>query len=88
MLTIQPYYALVILEHTAVATSECVDEMVSWDKSNGILFDPKKAEVMHFPQARLQVSPSIYHRETEKRPKAAMRCFWPETYGRKARTAT
>jgi hypothetical protein len=47
--------------------------MVRWGAANGVSFDPKKAEVMHFSRSKLETAPAIRHGDVEKHPEAAMR---------------
>ncbi|RKK09713.1 hypothetical protein BFJ65_g16158 [Fusarium oxysporum f. sp. cepae] len=61
------------VEETAAAASRSVEEMVRWGAANGVSFDPKKTEVMHFSQSKLETAPAIRHGDVEKHPEAAMR---------------
>ncbi|KAG6990159.1 hypothetical protein FocnCong_v020007 [Fusarium oxysporum f. sp. conglutinans] len=47
--------------------------MVRWGAANGVSFDPKKTEVMHFSRSKLETAPAIRHGDVEKHPEAAMR---------------
>ncbi|RKK71559.1 hypothetical protein BFJ68_g18333, partial [Fusarium oxysporum] len=47
--------------------------MVRWGAANGVSFDPKKTEVMHFSRSKLGTTPAIRHGDFEKHPEAAMR---------------
>ncbi|KAG6989555.1 putative RNA-directed DNA polymerase from transposon BS [Fusarium oxysporum f. sp. conglutinans] len=44
------------VEETAAAASRSVEEMVRWGAANGVSFDPKKTEVMHFSRSKLETS--------------------------------
>jgi ribonuclease HI len=59
-------------ETTAMASSS-VDEMVRWGAANGVSFDPKKTEVMHFSRSKLRTSPVVHHGGVEKHPESALR---------------
>jgi hypothetical protein len=48
--------------------------MVRWGAANGVSFDPKKTEVMHFSRSKLETAPTILHGNVEKHPEAAIRC--------------
>ncbi|KAK7592656.1 hypothetical protein V3481_007266 [Fusarium oxysporum f. sp. vasinfectum] len=61
------------VEETAAAASRSVEEMVRWGAANGVSFDPKKTEVMHFSRSKLETAPAIRHGDVEKHPEAAMR---------------
>ncbi|KAH7464077.1 hypothetical protein FOMA001_g17794 [Fusarium oxysporum f. sp. matthiolae] len=61
------------VEETAAAASRSVEEMVRWGAANGVSFDPKKTEVMHFSRSKLKTTPAIRHGDVEKHPEAAMR---------------
>ncbi|RKK66015.1 hypothetical protein BFJ69_g15774 [Fusarium oxysporum] len=47
--------------------------MVRWGAANGVSFDPKKTEVMHFSRSKLETAAVIRHGNVEKHPEAAMR---------------
>ncbi|EMT73953.1 hypothetical protein FOC4_g10000224 [Fusarium odoratissimum] len=47
------------VEETAAAASRSVEEMVRWGAANGVSFDPKKTEVMHFSRSKLETAPAI-----------------------------
>ncbi|RKK55616.1 hypothetical protein BFJ69_g17700 [Fusarium oxysporum] len=47
--------------------------MVRWGAANGVSFDPKKTEGMHFSRSKLETAPAIRHGDVEKHPEAAMR---------------
>ncbi|KAF5721341.1 reverse transcriptase domain-containing protein, partial [Fusarium mundagurra] len=59
-------------ETTAMASSS-VDEMVRWGAANGVSFDPKKTEVMHFSRSKLRNAPAVRHGDVEKHPETALR---------------
>jgi ribonuclease HI len=61
------------VEETAAAASRSVEEMVRWGAANGVSFDPKKTEVMHFSRSKLETAPAVRHGDVEKHPEAAMR---------------
>ncbi|KAL9572136.1 hypothetical protein ACKAV7_003714 [Fusarium commune] len=61
------------VEETAAAASRSVEEMVRWGAANGVSFDPKKTEVMHFSRNKPETAPAIRHGDVEKHPEAAMR---------------
>ncbi|RKK08478.1 hypothetical protein BFJ66_g17778 [Fusarium oxysporum f. sp. cepae] len=61
------------VEETSAAASRSVEEMVRWGAANGVSFDPKKTEVMHFSRSKLGTTPAIRHGDFEKHPEAAMR---------------
>nr|CEG03719.1 unnamed protein product [Fusarium acuminatum CS5907] len=53
--------------------SSSVDEMVRWGALNGVSFDPKKTEVMHFSRGKLRTAPAVRHGASEKHPEPALR---------------
>ncbi|KAM5528617.1 reverse transcriptase RNaseH [Fusarium oxysporum f. sp. phaseoli] len=59
-------------------TSSAIDEMVHWGATNGVSFDPKKTEVMHFSPRKLMTAPAVRHGDIEKHPKSDLRglCIW------------
>ncbi|KID83219.1 reverse transcriptase [Metarhizium guizhouense ARSEF 977] len=61
------------LEETSRTASEYLQELVNWGAANGISFDPKKTEVMHFSPRRRETEPPVRHGDVEKQPEAAMR---------------
>ncbi|KFG77534.1 hypothetical protein MANI_024396 [Metarhizium anisopliae] len=61
------------LEETSQTASEYLQELVNWGAANGISFDPKKTEVMHFSPRRRKTEPPVRHGDVEKQPEAAMR---------------
>jgi hypothetical protein len=42
--------------------------MVHWGATNGVSFDPKKTEVMHFSPRKLMTAPAVRHGDIEKHP--------------------
>jgi hypothetical protein len=61
------------LEETAAKASQHVEELVAWGAANGIIFDPKKTEIMHFSRNHIRDAPSIFHGDVEKKPDKALR---------------
>ena len=59
-------------ESTAMASS-AIAEMVRWGAENGVSFDPKKTEVMHFSRSKLRTAPAVRHGDVEKHPESALR---------------
>lgn len=59
-------------ETTAIASSS-LDEMVRWGAANGVSFDPKKTEVMHFSRSKLRTTPAVRYGNVEKHPEVALR---------------
>jgi ribonuclease HI len=59
-------------ETTAMASSS-IDEMVRWGATNGVSFDSKKTEVMHFSRSKLRTAPAVRHGDIEKHPEPALR---------------
>ncbi|KAF4460560.1 reverse transcriptase [Fusarium albosuccineum] len=59
-------------ESTAMA-SRSIAEMVRWGAENGVSFDPKKTEVMHFSRSKLRTAPAVRHGDVEKHPKPGLR---------------
>jgi hypothetical protein len=53
--------------------SNSINEMVRWGAANGVSFDPKKTEVMHFSRGKLKIAPAVRHGEVEKYPEPALR---------------
>ncbi|RKL08564.1 hypothetical protein BFJ70_g16779 [Fusarium oxysporum] len=53
--------------------SSSIDEMVRWGAANGVSFDPKKTEVMHFSCSKFRTAPAVRHGDVEKHPEAALR---------------
>ncbi|KAM5344599.1 hypothetical protein ACJ41O_013134 [Fusarium nematophilum] len=61
------------LDETATAASGYIQELIDWGNENGISFDPKKTEVIHFSRKTPAIAPPIQHGDSEKRPEKAMR---------------
>jgi hypothetical protein len=61
-----------IVDGTTAAASASIDEMVRWGAANGVLFDPKKTEVMHFSHSKLRTTPAVCHGDIEKHPEPAL----------------
>ncbi|RKK42613.1 hypothetical protein BFJ69_g18392, partial [Fusarium oxysporum] len=59
-------------ETTAMASSS-IEEMVRWGAANGVSFDTKKTEVMHFSRRTLRTAPAVRHGDVEKHPESALR---------------
>ncbi|RKK35990.1 hypothetical protein BFJ67_g13012, partial [Fusarium oxysporum f. sp. cepae] len=59
-------------ETTAMASSS-IAEMVRWGAANGVSFDTKKTEVMHFFRSKLRTAPAVRHGDVEKHPESALR---------------
>ncbi|RKK55869.1 hypothetical protein BFJ69_g17692, partial [Fusarium oxysporum] len=59
-------------ETTAMASSS-IAEMVRWGAANGVSFDTKKTEVMHFSRSKLRTAPAVRHGDAEKHPESALR---------------
>ncbi|KAH7471133.1 hypothetical protein FOMA001_g13258 [Fusarium oxysporum f. sp. matthiolae] len=60
-------------EETSIMASSSIDEMVRWGAANGVSFDPKKTEVMHFSRSKLRTTPAVRHGDVEKHPELALR---------------
>ncbi|KAI7767322.1 hypothetical protein LZL87_013837 [Fusarium oxysporum] len=52
--------------------SSSIDEMMRWVATNGVSFDSKKTEVMHFSRSKLRAAPSVCHGDIEKYPESAL----------------
>ncbi|CVL09069.1 related to reverse transcriptase [Fusarium mangiferae] len=61
------------IDETTAIASGSIDEMVRWGAANGVSFDPKKTEVMHFSRSKLRTTPAIRHGDVEKHPESALR---------------
>lgn len=61
------------LEETAAKASQYVEELVAWGTTNGITFDPKKTEIMHFSRSHIRDTPLIFHGDVEKKSDKALR---------------
>ncbi|KAJ3455531.1 hypothetical protein MRS44_017013 [Fusarium solani] len=59
-------------ESTAMASS-AIAEMVRWGAENGVSFDPKKTEAMHFSRSKLRTAPAVRHGDVKKHPESALR---------------
>ncbi|KAL9572092.1 hypothetical protein ACKAV7_003809 [Fusarium commune] len=53
--------------------SRAIDEMVRWGATNGVSFDSKKTEVMHFSRSKLRTALAVCHGDIEKHPEPALR---------------
>jgi hypothetical protein len=53
--------------------SSAIDEMVRWGTANGVSFDSKKTEIMHFSRSKLRIAPAIRHSDVVKHPESALR---------------
>jgi hypothetical protein len=53
--------------------SSSIAEMVRWGAANGVSFDTKKTEVMHFSRSKLRTAPAVRHGDAEKHPESALR---------------
>ncbi|RKK27131.1 hypothetical protein BFJ67_g16296 [Fusarium oxysporum f. sp. cepae] len=47
------------VDETAAMASRAIDEMVRWGATNGVSFDSKKTEVMHFSRSKLRTAPAV-----------------------------
>ncbi|RKK22217.1 hypothetical protein BFJ66_g12393 [Fusarium oxysporum f. sp. cepae] len=61
------------VDETAAMASRAIDEMVRWGATNGVSFDSKKTEVMHFSRSKLRTAPAVRHGDIEKHPESALR---------------
>ncbi|PNP55723.1 hypothetical protein FNYG_15459 [Fusarium nygamai] len=61
------------VEETSTIASNSIDEMARWGAANGVSFDPKKTEVMHFSRSKLRTAPAVRHGGVEKHPESALR---------------
>ncbi|CZR35886.1 uncharacterized protein FPRO_17006 [Fusarium proliferatum ET1] len=61
------------IDETTATASSSIGEMVRWGAANGVSFDPKKTEVMHFSRSKLRTTPAIRHGDVEKHPEPAIR---------------
>ncbi|EGU73169.1 hypothetical protein FOXB_16322, partial [Fusarium oxysporum f. sp. conglutinans Fo5176] len=46
------------VDEATAAASGSIDEMVRWSAANGVSFDPKTTEVMHFSRSKLRTAPA------------------------------
>jgi hypothetical protein len=53
--------------------SGSIREMVCWGAANGVSFDTKKTEVMHFSRSKLRTAPGVRHGDVVKHPEPALR---------------
>ncbi|RKK61792.1 hypothetical protein BFJ69_g17090 [Fusarium oxysporum] len=61
------------VDEATAAASGSIDEMVRWSAANGVSFDPKTTEVMHFSRSKLRTAPAVRHGDIEKHPESALR---------------
>jgi hypothetical protein len=61
------------VDETTAAASASIDEMVRWGMANGVSFDPKNTEVMHFSRSKLRTSPAVHRGDVETYPEPALR---------------
>lgn len=61
------------IEETAAEASKLIQELIAWGAANGIVFNPKKTEVMHFSRSGTISALPIRHGTIEKRPESALR---------------
>ncbi|KAL9563899.1 hypothetical protein ACKAV7_011934 [Fusarium commune] len=61
------------VDETTAMASGAIDEMVRWGATNGVSFDSKKTEVMHFSRSKLRAAPAVHHGDIEKHPESALR---------------
>ncbi|KAM6513286.1 hypothetical protein FALCPG4_18932 [Fusarium falciforme] len=61
------------VDESAAMASSAIAEMVRWGAENGVSFDPKKTEVMHFSRGKLRTAPAVRHGDVEKHPESALR---------------
>ncbi|RKK75288.1 hypothetical protein BFJ68_g18117, partial [Fusarium oxysporum] len=61
------------LDETTAMASSSIAEMVRWGAANGVSFDTKKTEVMHFSRSKLRTAPAVRHGDAEKHPESALR---------------
>ncbi|RYC80080.1 hypothetical protein BFJ63_vAg17035 [Fusarium oxysporum f. sp. narcissi] len=61
------------VDETTAMASGAIDEMVRWGATNGVSFDSKKTEVMHFSRSKLRTAPAVRHGDIEKHPEPALR---------------
>ncbi|RKK31824.1 hypothetical protein BFJ69_g18783, partial [Fusarium oxysporum] len=46
------------VDETAAMASRAIDEMVRWGAANGVSFDSRKTEVMHFSRSKPRTAPA------------------------------
>ncbi|TKW60303.1 MAG: hypothetical protein DI628_08940 [Blastochloris viridis] len=61
------------VDESSAMASSAITEMVGWGAENGVSFDPKKTEVMHFSRGKLRTTPAVSHGDVEKHPEPALR---------------
>ncbi|RKK06913.1 hypothetical protein BFJ67_g18326, partial [Fusarium oxysporum f. sp. cepae] len=61
------------VDETSAMASSSIAEMVRWGAENGVSFDTKKTEVMHFSRSKLRTAPAVRHGDVEKHPEPALR---------------
>ncbi|KAL7758307.1 hypothetical protein ACKLNR_012834 [Fusarium oxysporum f. sp. zingiberi] len=61
------------VDETSAMASRSIAEMVRWGAENGVSFDTKKTEVMHFSRSKLRTAPAVRHGDAEKYPEPALR---------------
>ncbi|KAF6515167.1 hypothetical protein HZS61_005073 [Fusarium oxysporum f. sp. conglutinans] len=61
------------VDETSAMASRSIAEMVRWGAENGVSFDTKKTEVMHFSRSKLRTAPAVRHGDVEKYPEPALR---------------
>ncbi|KAJ0128294.1 Uncharacterized protein HZ326_28607 [Fusarium oxysporum f. sp. albedinis] len=61
------------VDESSAMASSAITEMVGWGAENGVSFDPKKTEVMHFSRSKLRTAPAVRHGDVEKHPEPALR---------------
>ena len=61
------------VDETAAMASSSIDEMMRWGATNGVSFDSKKTEVMHFSRNKLRTALAVRHGDIEKHPEPALR---------------
>jgi ribonuclease HI len=61
------------VDETSAMASSSIAEMVRWGAENGVSFDTKKTEVMHFSRSKLRTAPAVRHGDVEKYPEPALR---------------
>ncbi|RKL19987.1 hypothetical protein BFJ72_g15126 [Fusarium proliferatum] len=61
------------IDETTAMASGAIDEMVRGGATNGVSFDSRKTEVMHFSRSKLRTAPAVRHGDIEKHPESALR---------------
>ncbi|RKK10703.1 hypothetical protein BFJ65_g14698 [Fusarium oxysporum f. sp. cepae] len=69
------------VDETSAMASSSIAEMVRWGTENGVSFDAKKTEAMHFSRSKLRTAPAVRHGDVEKYPEPALRWLgiWLDT---------